>query len=360
MKVWSLTLFFVCLFILSFAQSEADQLIKDGIKFHDKQEYDKAIKRYEAALKLEPNNLYAHAEIAMTMMYASDFEGCIEHADVVIESGDRKMYAHAVAGKASCLDYLGKSEEAIELFKTALKKHGDDHMLLFNLGVTYYSADLYPEAEEYLVKGIKINFSHPGGHLILARSMAPLNQRIKSMLAFYYFLMLEQGTDRTSEAFEQLEMLWNRDISKGKDGSTNIKMVSPKAKMNPDPFLELDRIVSIYQVTSTVQSDELGELFEKDTNKFLFKTQLLIESLNEFKPKTKKSKKKNKESQLIEKDFWWDFYGQFFIDLSNSDHLETYCYFIQHSIRDDALLWCENHPEKLKKFATWLNKYFND
>ena len=60
---------FILLLLLSFnsfAQSEIENFIKEGIQFHDNREYDKAIETYKKALKLDPNSTLVNYEIALS------------------------------------------------------------------------------------------------------------------------------------------------------------------------------------------------------------------------------------------------------------------------------------------------------
>ena len=94
-------------------QTNIDSLIKQGVYYHDAGEYDKAIDLYKQALNIDPNSDAANYEIAMTYMYAKDYENSIKYSDKVIELNKNNVLS-AYITKGSSLDYLGKTDESIK------------------------------------------------------------------------------------------------------------------------------------------------------------------------------------------------------------------------------------------------------
>ena len=74
---------------LIYSQTSVDSLVQLGIQCHDNGQYDKAIAYYQTALEIEPNSALINSEIAMTYMYAKEYEKSIKHADKVIELDDK-------------------------------------------------------------------------------------------------------------------------------------------------------------------------------------------------------------------------------------------------------------------------------
>ena len=54
--LWAL----VCLPVYAQNNEEADNLVKEGIDQHDKGNYEEALKKYDAALKLDKHNFCRH------------------------------------------------------------------------------------------------------------------------------------------------------------------------------------------------------------------------------------------------------------------------------------------------------------
>ena len=66
-----------------FGQNKIDSLVQVSIQHHDSGEYEKAIEVYNAALKIDPKSTLVNYELAMTYMYAGDYEKSIKHSVVV-------------------------------------------------------------------------------------------------------------------------------------------------------------------------------------------------------------------------------------------------------------------------------------
>ncbi|MEJ0031322.1 MAG: tetratricopeptide repeat protein [Bacteroidota bacterium] len=89
-----------------------ETLIKEGIKFHDAGQYDKAIEKYLAAVALDPNNATAYYEAAFSYSSKGDHENSLKMADKAIEVGTGETRMLAVVSKGSTLDEMGRRKES--------------------------------------------------------------------------------------------------------------------------------------------------------------------------------------------------------------------------------------------------------
>lgn len=49
-----------------------------------------------------------------------------------------------------------------------------------------------------------------------------------------------------------------------------------------------------------------------------------------------------------------EFYLPFFISLSKSNHLETFCHYINFNISEESAEWLNKNPDKVKSFMLWI------
>ncbi len=230
------------LLILSFlissiavAQKTIEDYVKQGIEYHDAGKYEMAIEVYQQALLQEENSVLVIYEMAMTYMYMKQYENALKHASTVINLDD-KYLMQAYVAKGNCLDALGKSGEAIKTYKKAIKKIGDNYMLYYNLGLTYYNQGKLKEAEESITNAIKNNPNHPSSHLLLGYLMNNQGNKVQSILALHYFLFLEPNSGRSSGVFELLKKQFSGNVER--TGPTDISiLLSPESmdkKTNSD------------------------------------------------------------------------------------------------------------------------------
>lgn len=64
-----------------------------------------------------------------------------------------------------------------------------------------------------------------------------------------------------------------------------------------------------------------------------------------------------KEYRLFNHGFYWDFLGDFFINLKDYDHLMTACYLMCSCLNKEEINnWLEDNNDKVNKFLAWYEK----
>ncbi|MFA7082674.1 MAG: tetratricopeptide repeat protein [Bacteroidales bacterium] len=320
---------------LIYSQNKVDSLVNIGIEYHDKGKYDKAIETYKSALKINPNSALANYEIAMTYMYAKDYKNAIKHSDKVIKLNDKYLLP-AYITKASCLDNLGKIKESIELFKEGIEKFGDNHLLYYNLALNYYKTKEYDNAEQAVINAINTKSSHASSHLLLGQLMYDKNLKAQSLVCLHYFLFLEPNTERSRTAYNLLQKQFNGNVKADKDkpNTFNININSIETETE---FSHADLMISMLEATKTIEENEN----KSEDEMFIENTKSFFNILGELKKEDSKG-------------LWWDFYIPFFDEIANSEHIDTYCYYISKSSNPRASDWLKANDKKFKDFAAWL------
>lgn len=319
------------------AQNAVDSLVALGIQLHDNQQYSEAIDIYKEALKINSNSSLVNYEISMTYMYNGDYEKSLVHSQKVIDN-NQDYIMEAFITKGSCLDYLGETKQSIKLFKKGIKRFGDHYLFYYNLGYNYSKDKNYKKAEESLIKAIKSNPTHASSHLMLAYLMNDQHLRVQSLLCLHYFLLLEPASERSESALTLLNKLFTGNVYKAADRPNEISInIDPNAVKSE--YGAADLMISMLEASKSLEENEHKsneELFIENTTSF-FKV------LGELKDK--------KHTGL-----WWDFYVPFYTTLAQSNHMATYCYYIQYGANESARAWLEYNAEHIDAFEEWLNK----
>lgn len=315
-------------------ESKVKAHVQDGIKLHDSGQYKEAIAEYKKALRVDPKSALVHYEIASSYFSMKNYKKAIEHADEVIDQkGDFVDMAYIVKGSA--LDLLGKPQDAIKAYKKGIRENPDVYMLHYNLALTYYNQEDDKNAEKACMEAIKLNRSHSSSHLLLGSLMQVKQDRVKTLLAFYHFLILEPTSQRAKGVYEALTALLQKGVTKKGDNTTVITMSAPD-KNDDDDFRAAEVMLSMLEASKSLEENEdktEEQLFYENTNSFF----TVLGELSDGK-----------------KGFWWEEYVDFFYAMSKEEHVEPMCYYISLSKEsDDVTEWLEDNEERLDAFSEW-------
>lgn len=330
-------LFFSLLICKVYGQtSELESFVEQGVELYDNGDYKGAIEQYKKALKIDKKSPLVNYEIASTYFALKDYEKAIKHSDIVI-SAKSNYIDHAYILKGSALDLQGKPKEAIKAYKLGIKGYPKNHLLYYNLAYTCYSLKEYKDAEEALQSALKIKPSHASSHLLLGYIMSDQNNRVKSLLAIYNFLLLEPEGNRAKSACDLLNYELKKGVKKESEKSTIITLTDNKES---DEFRAAELMLSLLEASKSLEDNENKtefELFSENTKSF-------FTVLGELK----------KDS----KGFWWNYYVDFFYAMVNENHVEAFCYFITQSKADVKISnWLNDNNEKIDAFSKWYSNY---
>jgi tetratricopeptide (TPR) repeat protein len=313
---------------------EAEDLIRTGIVYHDRGDYDTALEYYEQAMALSPEHPVIYYEMAFSYIAMGDSEKALELADRGLASAEKRGMDELMPSlydlKGSALDNLGRSAEAIEVYLTAINQYGASGTLLYyNLGLSYYLIDKREEAREWIVKGLEMNLNHASSNLLLGRICMEAGQKTQAFYSLAYFLLLEPNTERSIEAYNTILYMLTRE-----EEAIGVR--------NNGTFTASDMIISL---SFTLDEANAGR---SDGEKIRAKLYYIFTSLEEQKNSGKISRSPGDE-------LWWDFYSPFFYRIAQSENFGTFCRYIGLTSDPEAEDWIENSREEIEGFFEWLN-----
>ncbi len=332
----------------SLASAQTDDLkalVREGIILHDSGRYEEALLKYNEALQLNPNSSLVNYEMALTYFTMKKYEEALKFAEITIAQKDDNELGGIII-KGSALDDMGNVKQSVEFYKKALQRYPNAYLLLYNYAVSCGRMNLVAEAEQALIRAISNNVGHPGSHLQLAYLKQDQAQRIRAMLGLYFFLMLENKTERAREAYENLTALFYRGVSRDQDNPKNItvNVAMPGKDGSGMPDFSLALIAAASMEKHKDKNDV--ERFAADTHSFF----QIIGELNQ-----NKGKKKSKKSKKDAFDLWNDYYADFFYNLSQAGFTEAFCYHISLASGNEIpRAWVEANPDKVELFYLWL------
>lgn len=323
MRLLLLFLLSICITSTAIGQTEEllDSLIHTGIEYYDAGNYEKALKLYQQALEIDPQSEIVNYEMAITLVQTGAYYAAIEYCDKLIAKGDRYAIL-AYNTKGSCLNDLGKTEEAIDIFLEGIEKNNEFHLLYYNLGLAYRAQEEYEKAKDAFLTAIDLNAEHAGSHLNLGRTMMNLGRRVESLLSFYYFLFIEADSERSELAYNAIHLQLN-DVTQ--------RITDPA-----DPFSSMDKMLS--EIAQANQ--ETGRTADMEI--FIRTTGALFNELGAYR-------KKNNPTGL-----YWEFYIPFFASMTSSTYTDVFCHYISHTFERSSDLWLRDNSTRVKLFNDWL------
>jgi len=216
-----------------------DSLVRLGIKYHDNDEYEKAIAVYKEALSIDPKSDVVNYEISITYRIMGDSRKAIRHSNIVIRQKKENLLL-AYISKGSALCDMGKTKKAIKLYKKAIAKYGADHLIYYNLGVSYLRLKDYKNAELAYINEITINPTHKSSHHGLGVLKSMQHQKVQSLLSLYFFLLLEPVSTRAEIAYSLLREQLEGTIQIDDDNNTLNNSLSEESEFAPvESMLEM-------------------------------------------------------------------------------------------------------------------------
>lgn len=314
----------------TYSQVSSERLIRRGVSMHDKGRYSEAINYYQQALKVNPNSMSATYEMSLSYLYLNDYNNALKYSTRVINANFQPLLVDAYCVKSSALAELGKVNDAIKLLSEAIEKCGDEYLLHYNLGLSYFKNKDTKSAITHLRKAIEIDTTHSSAFLLYAYALNDANKWIQSFLSFQFFLLLEPNTDRSKEAFSEMFDIIN----------TNLPESSPRLLQEDgvDQY-KVYNAIKEYKLTSNSDEDKFA-YFEKVTKKIIF---ILAQNQDDSR-----------------RGLLWDFFVPVYNEILTSGYVDAYCRYVSVSSIPSSLEWWSNNKNKVDKFITWFEEGQND
>lgn len=329
------------------AQNSFDELMNAGIEFHDAGKYDEAIQQFETALKKDPQNTFAHYEMANTYIRLKKYDKAIKHADKVIDANDKNL-GGAYILKGTAYDLLEKPKKAIDVYKKGIKAVPDLYLLFYNLAVTQAGIKEYDNAEVALTKALARKPNHSSSHYALGVIHWEKGSKVKTLLALYNFIILESNTARAANALKIIDAVINQTAKKKEKENGFDMTITLSSNSGNDGFGAADMMFGLSRALIMGENkeklDSLGFKSSPALDGFIQTNESLFKYLGEVK-----------ESK---DDFLWNFYATFFGDMEKAGFTEVLSYYVRMPAKSaEVKKWMSANQEMLKKWNAWMKEY---
>lgn len=360
-----LLLLFVSSTTITLAQTDINQIVKEGNDLHDAGKFKEAISKYEMALKIDPKNTTVNYEMSNTYIAMQEYKKAIKYADKIIDLKSTHL-ADAYMLKGTAYDMIGKTKKSLETYKKGIEASPDSYLLYFNTGVTLTKDKQYNEGEKYFLEAIQIKPTHGSSHLQLGNIGTLTGSKAKALMGYYFYLLLNPDGKFASLAFSEIEKIMFA-APKKSDKANTFELVLPPASGDVD-MLTLDLLLSINPMMDKMLQDS-ADLKIKNA-KTAEDSLAIKEVLKKITPTDPFQAYIHKNSQFFrtvgqvideQKDrigTWLRFYGQFYSAIEKVGYTETFSYVVLKGSKSTVIqTWLSNNSDKVKAFNDWVSQY---
>lgn len=259
----------------------------------------------------------------------------LELADKGIAVEDASEVNFYISKGNSLLD-LERPEEALAVYQKASKKYPFNHLLQYNIAISYLKMEKHNEYVEALKKTISINPFYSHAHVELG-SIAISKGKISQALMSYAMSILVDPTSATSNSILAY-------INQAVSEKIEIEKEGYAFPENVDDYSEIDNIITNY-----VALQKGYKVKSKADLPIIRQLQVLMETM-EFDPS--------------DDGYWMQTYVRFYKKLWEEEMFEPFSYYMLRASRNDKHeRLVTRKAKKVSKFTTWGGKeiidYFN-
>jgi tetratricopeptide (TPR) repeat protein len=310
--------------------SDFDTVLSLGNGEYKKGNYAEAIEYFKQAHKLNRKVDVASYKLALTYLALQDNKNALLYSGNILDKGE-SYREDAYLINAAAWENLGRKKKAQKTYKKGIKEFPQSYLMNYNLALYLFNIGSLDDAEVFVIRAIELAPEHGSSHLLLSYIMFEKGQCIKSMLPLYYFLLIEQDSDRSLTAYDMLYALWNQGVRN--NSRREIKLV--EAGFSYSDFGKAELELSLFNSLKNEGETAKGLVDFAGNSKALFRVL--------------------KESYLNRSGFWWDNYVDFFLKMEDDNLSEPFSYFISKSrYNEDVLLWLSNHNSEFQRFLNWI------
>ena len=312
-------------FLLSAQAQTADSLVSAGIRLYRQGLPQQATAKYEAALRLDKRNGRALYELAYAAFERGAFREAIRYTTRMRRYRTAAL-VRAYQLEGSAYDELDLDKKAIKRFRQGLQRYPDNYLLHYNLALTYFQNERFPEAITQLEAALVANPTHASSHYMLGYIWTAYENKLPAALALQFFLLLEPDSPRSKQALDLLEDCLQQIATKRR----------PQVPAQPaNVIAAADRTAALTFAQLPLDGrpvDLAGRLRVLDTV-----------CAAQFGP-----------AVATQDAFFWTFYADFIVNVVHAGHLEALSYFITQQRGGASFFWLEGHQPEVRALFDWL------
>jgi uncharacterized protein len=322
-------------FLIAYSQDtinpyNAEKIIRQGVEFHDKGEYSKALDLYNKVNRNDSSYGWALAEKSVTLLKMKRYEEVIKICQLAV-TNEKIHEPFIYINLGTAFDELGKKEESLKAFDEGIRFFPMNHLLYFNKAITLQRSERYLEAIDNYQKTLWINPNHRNSHLRLGYLCANEGKYTQAILSLCIAVLLSPSDTTSLEIISYL----NKFVSQ-KNALTSKKVVLSQG----DDFAGLDMIIG-----NQLALNPKYKLKNKIDFPIVRQMEVLLDNLT---------------YNLNDNGFWMQFYVPTFAEIMKTERSEAFIYnLLLSSTNKDIAKIISKNISKIKNFIEWGGDFWN-
>ena len=307
-----------------------DSILQSGIKFHDDGKFNEAIAEFDKILENDSNYVTARLEIANSYVsLEKDSLALVICSSILSDSPNAIIQKMLIQAKA--YEGLKEYKKAEDIYMQGANKYEFSPRFYHEYAIGLYQQKKYKEAQTNFIKALTINPNYAPTHFQLGFFALKEKKIIPAMLAFQYYLIIDNSSKRADNVIKYLEQIGD-DAVKYED----IETFTPFDEN--DDFSDLESIVRSKAAFSDKFKSKVGVNY-----RVLKQLQVILDKI---------------EYNTEDKGFYNQFYAKYFKELTTKKFTETYLYYILSGMNiDDVNKWVKSNKDNIDKFGLWTREY---
>ncbi|MBO6794311.1 MAG: tetratricopeptide repeat protein [Balneolaceae bacterium] len=306
---------------------------KRAINEYDSGNYTIAKQIFAQLLEANPNSSEVIYELAMTESALGNSKVSLElvKRGQTIDAPNRTLFYHIQGIE---LDNAGYPKRAKKAFQKAISLNNDFHLAHYSLAITSVNLGEVDEAIVSLQNAIRANFGHASSHLLLGRIYHDMGNHVPALLAYTYFVQIEQDSPRTLQTYDAIQSIFNLATKDEETGKVEVNLNLGGAMGNG--FTMYEMMLMGYSATRFTEGEYDSEI------DFIAKGYaMILEQYTEH------------ENTGIDP-FFVEQYLPYLVQVYNHDYVEPMVYLtFQNSLLPEVTPWIDANLEKCEEYLAW-------
>ncbi len=210
------------------------------------------------------------------------------------------------------------------MYKEGIKLDPTHQTLHFNLGIAYFRAKKYADAELSAIEAIKLNPKHANSQRLYGLVTFHQNKRVNALLAFCSFLLLDPQNQRAEEAYTNMQSILSGGVLK-----------TEAAAKDKETLALNNGLAGVLAAAKTKNLSGMALLEYQLKNTFIMAGQLSAKKAN--------------------KTFFDNYYAGFFYKLGQSPQFSTFAKLVSLSREKGAFAkWQHENPQQVTALDNWV------